>query len=52
MCSKDTELVDYDEAEKLAVEHRPKLICVGASAYSRVFDWQRFRAIATRSGPF
>src|SRR5436190_3164953 len=35
--SKDTELVDYAEAEQLAVEHRPKLICVGASAYSRVF---------------
>src|SRR5437667_5681875 len=34
---KETELVDYDEAERLALEHRPKLICVGASAYSRVF---------------
>ena len=47
---KDTELVDYDEAERLAVEHRPKLICVGASAYSRVFDWQRFRAISDKVG--
>ncbi len=47
---KDTELVDYEEAEKLALEHRPKLICVGASAYSRVFDWARFRAIADKVG--
>jgi len=47
---KDTELVDYDEAEKLAFEHRPKLICVGASAYARVFDWQRFRAICDKVG--
>jgi len=48
--SKDTELVDYAEAEQLAVEHRPKLICVGASAYSRVFDWARFRAICDKVG--
>jgi len=47
---KDTELVDYDEAEQLAMEHRPKLICVGASAYSRVFDWARFRAICDKVG--
>jgi glycine hydroxymethyltransferase len=47
---KDTELVDYDEAERLALEHRPKLICVGASAYARVFDWQRFRAICDKVG--
>jgi glycine hydroxymethyltransferase len=49
---KDTELVDYDEAEKLALEHRPRLICVGASAYSRIFDWQRFRAICDKVGAF
>src|SRR5476651_493651 len=42
--SKDTEQVDYDEAERLAIEHKPKVICVGASAYSRVFDWARFRS--------
>lgn len=47
---KDTELVDYDEAERLALEHRPKLICVGASAYARVFDWARFRAICDKVG--
>ncbi len=47
---KDTELVDYDEAEQLAINHRPKLICVGASAYSRVFDWARFRMICDKVG--
>ena len=47
---KDTELIDYDEAERLALEHRPKLICVGASAYARVFDWARFRAICDKVG--
>ena len=47
---KDTELVDYDEAEGLAVEHKPKLICIGASAYSRVFDWKRFRSICDKVG--
>ncbi len=46
----DTELVDYDEAERLAMEHKPKLICVGASAYSRVFDWKRFRTICDKVG--
>ncbi len=47
---KENELVDYDEAEQLALEHRPKLICVGASAYSRVFDWERFRSICDKVG--
>lgn len=47
---KDTELVDYDEAERLAVENKPKLICVGASAYARVFDWKRFRGICDKVG--
>lgn len=47
---KDTELVDYEEAEKLALEHRPKMICVGASAYARVFDWARFRVICDKVG--
>jgi glycine hydroxymethyltransferase len=44
------EVIDYDQAEKLALEHRPKLIVTGASAYSLRIDWQRFRAIADRSG--
>ncbi len=46
----DTELVDEDEAEKLALEHKPKLICVGASAYSRQFNWKRFRGICDKVG--
>ncbi|MBI3292404.1 MAG: serine hydroxymethyltransferase [Elusimicrobia bacterium] len=46
----DTELVDDEQAARLAKEHRPKLICVGASAYARVFDWARFRAIADSVG--
>src|SRR5713226_559594 len=41
-----TELIDYDAAEKLAHQHKPKLIIAGASAYSRLIDWARFRAIA------
>jgi glycine hydroxymethyltransferase len=46
----DTELIDYDTAERLAHEHRPKLIIAGASAYSRVIDWKRFRRIADATG--
>ncbi len=45
-----TELIDYAAAERLAHEHRPKLIIAGASAYSRVIDWARFRAIADSVG--
>jgi glycine hydroxymethyltransferase len=44
------EVIDYDAAEKLALEHRPKLIVAGASAYSLAIDWQRFRAIADKCG--
>jgi len=47
---RETERIDYDEVERLAVEHRPKLIICGASAYSRVIDFERFRAIADRAG--
>lgn len=47
---KDTEVIDYDEAEKLAVENKPKMIVVGASAYPRVIDFQRFRQIADKVG--
>ena len=46
----DTELIDYDAAERLAHEHKPKLIIAGASAYSRVIDWKRFKAIADAVG--
>ncbi|MFO1325008.1 MAG: serine hydroxymethyltransferase [Burkholderiales bacterium] len=45
-----TELIDYAEAERLAHEHKPKLIIAGASAYSRVIDWKRFRDIANAVG--
>jgi glycine hydroxymethyltransferase len=40
--------VDFDEVEKLALEHRPKMVIVGGSAYPRIFDFERFRAIADR----
>jgi glycine hydroxymethyltransferase len=43
-------LIDYDEVERLAVEHRPKMVVAGFSAYSRVVDWARFRAIADKVG--
>jgi glycine hydroxymethyltransferase len=48
----ETEQVDYDQVEKLAQEHRPKMIVAGASAYSLEFDWHRFRAIADRVGAY
>jgi glycine hydroxymethyltransferase len=43
---KETETIDYDEVQRLAKEHRPKLIVAGCSAYPRVLDFPRFRAIA------
>lgn len=43
-----TGLIDYGEVERLANEHRPKLIMAGFSAYSRTVDWQKFRDIADR----
>lgn len=48
--SKETETIDYDEAEKLAKEHKPKMIVVGASAYPRIIDFERFRKIADSVG--
>jgi glycine hydroxymethyltransferase len=48
----ETEQIDYDAAERLAREHKPKLIIAGASAYSRVIDWARFRAIADTVGAY
>ena len=47
---KDTGLVDYDEMEALAREHKPKLIVGGGSAYSREWDYERMRAIADEVG--
>ena len=49
---KDTEEIDYDEAAKLALEHKPKLIFAGASNYSRKFDWKRLREIADSCGAY
>jgi glycine hydroxymethyltransferase len=48
--SRETETVDYDQMEKLAIEHKPKLIVGGASAYSREWDYKRMRAIADKVG--
>ncbi|MES9861791.1 MAG: serine hydroxymethyltransferase [Candidatus Thiodiazotropha sp. LLP2] len=48
----ETGEIDYDEVERLAKEHKPKMIVAGFSAYSRVVDWQRFRDIADEVGAF
>ena len=48
----DTGEIDYDQAEALALEHKPKMIVAGFSAYSRVVDWQRFRDIADKVGAY
>jgi glycine hydroxymethyltransferase len=47
---RDDHLVDYDEVARLAAEHRPKLVIAGGSAYPRVIDFARFRAIADSVG--
>src|SRR4051794_6605908 len=49
---RDSEQIDYDEVQRLAREHRPKLILAGASAYSRVIDFEAFRQIADDVGAF
>jgi glycine hydroxymethyltransferase len=48
----ETELLDYDRIESLAVEHRPKVVICGFSAYPRTIDFARFRAIADKVGAF
>jgi len=45
-----SEMLDYDEIERLALEHRPKLIIAGATSYSRTIDFERFRYIADKAG--
>jgi glycine hydroxymethyltransferase len=47
---RETETIDYDEVERLALEEKPRLIVCGASAYSRIIDFERFRAIADKAG--
>jgi glycine hydroxymethyltransferase len=49
---RDDGLIDFDEVEKLAKQHRPKLIIAGGSAYSRIIDFARFRAIADKVGAY
>jgi glycine hydroxymethyltransferase len=49
---KESELIDYENVEKLALEHKPKLIIAGGSAYSRVIDFKRFREIADKVGAY
>ncbi len=46
----DEGLIDYDEVEKLALEHKPKMVVAGFSAYSQQINWARFRAIADKVG--
>jgi glycine hydroxymethyltransferase len=47
---RDDHLIDMEEVERLAHEHRPKLILAGGTAYSRIWDWRRFREIADQVG--
>ena len=50
--SRDTQRIDMDEVERVAMEHKPKLIIAGGSAYARVWDFERFRKIADAVGAF
>jgi glycine hydroxymethyltransferase len=50
--NRDTGLIDYEEVERIAKEHQPKMIVAGASAYSRVLDFERFREIADEVGAY
>ena len=50
--SKETQEIDYDALRRLALEHKPKLIIAGFSAYSRIVDWQCFRDIADQVGAY
>ena len=50
--NKDTELIDYDELERIALETKPKLIVGGASAYPRIIDFKRYREIADKCGAY
>lgn len=50
--TKDTEIIDYDEVERLALEHKPRAIIAGASAYSRTLHFDRFREIADKVGAY
>ena len=49
---KETGMIDYNEVEDIALRHKPKMLIVGASAYSRILDFKRFREIADKTGSF
>jgi len=49
---RENELIDYDEARKLAKKYKPKLIVAGSSSYSRVIDWKKFREICDEVGAY
>lgn len=49
---KETEMINYDEVETIALQERPKMIIAGASAYSRIIDFKRFREIADKVGAY
>ncbi|WP_434343425.1 serine hydroxymethyltransferase [Mycoplasma sp. 06067-C1-B144P-99-0482-3] len=50
--NKDTEQLDYQEIEQIVLEHKPKLIVAGASAYSRIIDFKKFKEIADKVGAY
>ena len=50
--NKETQMIDYDEVNKLALEHKPKLIVCGASAYPRLIDFKKFKEIADACGAY
>ncbi|MFA5087739.1 MAG: serine hydroxymethyltransferase [Candidatus Omnitrophota bacterium] len=50
--NKETEMLDYEEIQSLAKEHKPKMILAGASAYSRIIDFEKFRSICDSVGAF
>lgn len=49
---KETEMIDYEEVRRLAIEHKPKMIIAGASAYSRIIDFKKFKEIADEVGAY
>ena len=49
---KDNSLIDFEEIEKLSLEHKPKLIIAGGSAYSRIIDFKKFREVADKVNAF
>jgi glycine hydroxymethyltransferase len=50
--NRETERLDYDEVEKLAMQHKPSIIIAGASSYPRIIDFKKFREIADKTGAF